>query len=148
MWKWFVGIEDLKSLQKAYIKLAKQHHPDVGGSDKIMKEINTERDKLKELLENGCDVHSFTHRTRTQQSSSQTRYRRYTPPKNEKPYTLDELLRERQRKGYKKGWVAARALEYATSYEDCLKIARALYYKDGWAWYKWQEILTRKRNAQ
>ena len=60
-----------------------------------------------------------------------------------KPTTPEEFLIIAKEKHYKIGWVAIQALEYAKSYEDCLKIARICKYKEGWAWYKWKEIQER-----
>ena len=54
-----------------------------------------------------------------------------------KPEEFMEIAKQTNRKI---GWVAFRSLEYVTSYEDCLHIARFCGYKDGWAWHKWQEL--------
>lgn len=48
--KYFTNINTLDELKKAYRRLAMQYHPDRGGSDEIMKEINAEHDKLFEIL--------------------------------------------------------------------------------------------------
>lgn len=140
IFKWFSGIEDLKSLKSAYIRLAKQYHPDIGGNDDIMKEINAERDKLKDFLENSSFNHSYQYQTYRRQNythyQSQYHSQRYTEPQS-----LEDLLRIAKLRDYKIGWVAIHALKFAKSYEDCLKIAKACNYKPGWAYYKWQEIL-------
>ena len=122
-----MGITDLKTLKATYIQLAKQHHPDIGGNDDIMKEINAERDKVKEWLDNG-NISNFDY------SSS------YQTHQHDKPQSLDDLLRIAKRRNYKIGWVAINALKFAKSYEDCLNIAKACNYKPGWAYYKWREI--------
>lgn len=44
--KWFQNIETLKDLRKEYRRLAVQHHPDNGGSEDAIKEINSEYDIL------------------------------------------------------------------------------------------------------
>lgn len=44
--KWFQNIETLKDLRKEYRRLAVQHHPDNGGSEDVIKEINSEYDIL------------------------------------------------------------------------------------------------------
>lgn len=72
----------------------------------------------------------------------------YSEPKRERPKyrrqgsatTPEEFLQIAKRKDYKIGWVAARSLEHAKSYEDCLHIAEVCGYKPGWAWYKWRDI--------
>ena len=51
---------------------------------------------------------------------------------------------ERMR-GYKKGWAAFQALEYANSLEDCQEIASACQYKKGWGFYKWRDILSKRQ---
>lgn len=55
--KWFSNPKSLEELKKQYKKLACKHHPDItGGSEKDMKEINTEYDiffaSLKNIHEN------------------------------------------------------------------------------------------------
>lgn len=40
--KWFVGIADMAALKAKLKELAKAHHPDRGGSEETMKEINVE----------------------------------------------------------------------------------------------------------
>ena len=137
IFKWFSGIEDLKSLKSAYIRLAKQYHPDIGGNDDIMKEINAERDKLKDFLENTSFNYSYQYQNYTNQNYTKTHHR----SKRKEPQSLEDLLRIAKIRNYKIGWVAIHALKFAKSYEDCLKIAKACNYKPGWAYYKWQEIL-------
>ena len=48
--KYFNNITSLDELKKAYRRLAMKYHPDCGGSDEIMKEINAEHDALFETL--------------------------------------------------------------------------------------------------
>lgn len=48
--KWFVNIQTVKDADRRYRELAKEHHPDKGGSDSIMSEINVEYGELIELL--------------------------------------------------------------------------------------------------
>ena len=48
--KYFAGITDIETLRKRYRELLKQHHPDNGGNEEIMKEINTEYDRLFAIL--------------------------------------------------------------------------------------------------
>lgn len=40
--KWFVGCDSLDQVRTTYKKLAKQHHPDLGGDTLTMQEINKE----------------------------------------------------------------------------------------------------------
>ena len=44
--KWFQGITTLKELRKEYRRLVVKHHPDNGGSEDMIKEINSEYDIL------------------------------------------------------------------------------------------------------
>lgn len=50
--KWFNNPNSLEELKKQYKKLALKHHPDIGGSNAAMQEINAEYDKLFEMLKN------------------------------------------------------------------------------------------------
>ncbi len=52
--KWFVNPQTLEELKKQYKRLAMQHHPDLGGNENNMKEINAEYDALFEKLK---DIH-------------------------------------------------------------------------------------------
>lgn len=118
--KWFKDITTLDELNKQYLKLARQYHPDIGGDENTMKEINVERDELRQAIKNGIPLKEDTN---SDQFSD-----------------LDELLLIAKIRGYKIGWVAIQALKFARSYEDCLRIARACHYKDGWAYHKWKEM--------
>ena len=44
--KWFKNPETLEDLKKQYHRLAMKHHPDVGGTEQAMKEINAEYEEL------------------------------------------------------------------------------------------------------
>lgn len=48
--KWFDNPGTLEELKKQYHKLAVKHHPDIGGSEQDMKEINLEYEKLFEIV--------------------------------------------------------------------------------------------------
>ena len=61
--------ETLEGLKKLYRKLSREHHPDVGGSDEIMKSINREYTELFNELKNihinsnGEKYHTKTNET-------------------------------------------------------------------------------------
>lgn len=55
--KWFKEIDTLNELRKLYRKLAVKYHPDNGGSEETIKEINAEYDILFKMLKN-----NFEHR--------------------------------------------------------------------------------------
>ena len=44
-----------KELKRRYKDLAKKYHPDVGGDNEIMREINKEYNELKLLYDTGCN---------------------------------------------------------------------------------------------
>ena len=41
--KWFTNPQTLEELKKEYKRLAMKHHPDIGGNDSDMKEINPQK---------------------------------------------------------------------------------------------------------
>ncbi len=55
--KWFEEINNLNELRKQYRKLVVGHHPDNGGSEETIKEINAEYDILFKRLK-----HDFEHK--------------------------------------------------------------------------------------
>lgn len=63
------------------------------------------------------------------------------------PTTVEEFMVIAQKRRYKKGWVAYKALEHADNYKDCLHIAEICGYQPGWAWHQWQELKTAKQKA-
>ncbi|WP_084449056.1 DEAD/DEAH box helicase [Picosynechococcus sp. PCC 7117] len=52
---------------------------------------------------------------------------------------LDELLEEREARGYQKGWVGYRLKDLNAPLGVWKAAASELGYKPGWAWYKWRE---------
>ena len=48
--KWFTGINNRQDLKALYRELIKKHHPDCGGIEADMKEINNEYDALYKIL--------------------------------------------------------------------------------------------------
>ena len=60
------------------------------------------------------------------------------------PKTPEEFLEIAKLKNYKIGWVAFQSLKFATSFDDCLHIADVCGYKKKWAWYRWQDIQSKK----
>ncbi len=60
--KYFAGVKTVEELRKRYRELLKQHHPDNGGNEETMKEINTAYDALFARMshENNSDGQSYT----------------------------------------------------------------------------------------
>ena len=52
--KYFKNIKTLEELRREYRRLIKINHPDNGGSEEIMKEINNEYEELFERLKSGA----------------------------------------------------------------------------------------------
>jgi hypothetical protein len=46
--KYFEGLTDEKSIKDRYKELAKKHHPDIGGDAEVMKEVNSQYEKVLE----------------------------------------------------------------------------------------------------
>lgn len=54
--KFFKAIKTLEELKKEYKRLARVHHPDMGGELKVMQEINAEFDSVYDVLKNSVSV--------------------------------------------------------------------------------------------
>lgn len=63
--KYFAGIKTVEELRKRYKELLKKHHPDNGGNEETMKEINAEYARLSTQMsrENKADKESTTYDT-------------------------------------------------------------------------------------
>lgn len=71
--KWFKDITNLDDLRKAYKKLVVKYHPDNGGSDAEIKEINAEYDELFKKLKSGYErSESYKNATDRQKQSYDT----------------------------------------------------------------------------
>lgn len=51
--KFFKDVKTLEELKQEYKRLAKLHHPDVGGDHETMKLVNSEYDEMVKILKNG-----------------------------------------------------------------------------------------------
>lgn len=58
--KWFIGLKTLKEIRAKYIKLANLYHPDKGGDESTMKEINNEFDYCRIFFKNSFTGNSDT----------------------------------------------------------------------------------------
>jgi len=61
--KYFKDIKTISELKREYYKLAKQYHPDVGGTTEIMQKINGEYDILFVLLKNRINYDDYDNQT-------------------------------------------------------------------------------------
>ena len=68
--KWFKDIDNLDELRKIYKKLIIQHHPDNGGDEEIVKEINSEYDIFFKRLKNDFE-HKDTYSTASDKQKQQ-----------------------------------------------------------------------------
>lgn len=68
--KWFQEINNLNELRKLYRKLVVKYHPDNGGSEEIIKEINAEYDFLFKRLKNDFE-HKDTYKNTTDKQKQQ-----------------------------------------------------------------------------
>lgn len=68
--KWFQNIKTLKDLRKEYRRLVVQHHPDNGGSEDVIKEINSEYDILFKRMKNDFEQNdTYSNATDKQKQS-------------------------------------------------------------------------------
>lgn len=58
--KYFENVLTLEELKKQYKELAKQHHPDMGGTEEAMKQINNEYEQLFNILKTKANKSSNT----------------------------------------------------------------------------------------
>lgn len=68
--KWFNDIDSPGELRKLYKKLVIQHHPDNGGSEEVIKEINSEYDTLFRRLKDDFE-HKETYENATDKQKQQ-----------------------------------------------------------------------------
>jgi len=61
--------ETFEELKKLYRKLSRENHPDVGGSDEIMKLINSEYTKLFDVLK---DIHADSNGVKYRKGTTET----------------------------------------------------------------------------
>lgn len=80
--KWFKETDSLDNLRKLYRKLVVMHHPDNGGSEEIIKEINAEYDILFKRLKN-----EFEHKDTYRDTSNKQR--------QQYDWKKDKLIREK-----------------------------------------------------
>ena len=57
---YFQNIHSLADLKKEYRRLALQHHPDKGGDTAIMQRVNTEFERLFDILQDKPDISATT----------------------------------------------------------------------------------------
>ena len=62
--KWFKDVKSLEELRKLYRRLVMEHHPDNGGSEDIIKEVNAEYDILFKRLKSDFE-HKDTYKDAT-----------------------------------------------------------------------------------
>lgn len=71
---WFKNPGTLEELKKQYKQLAIEHHPDMGGNESDMKEINAEYDtlfsKLKNVHKNAAGE-TYTSKTETKETANE-----------------------------------------------------------------------------
>lgn len=68
--KWFKEIDTLDGLRKLYRKLVVKYHPDNGGSEEAIKEINAEYDILFKKLKNNFE-HKDSYNSATDKQKQQ-----------------------------------------------------------------------------
>lgn len=72
--KWFNSPKTLEELKTQYKKLAMKHHPDMGGTESDMKEINAEYDSLFDELKNvrkSAAGETYTTKTETKETPNE-----------------------------------------------------------------------------
>lgn len=69
--RWFEDVTDIETLRKRYRELQKQNHPDNGGDEETMKEINAEYDAVFSQMsrENKADGECFTEKDKAEDTA-------------------------------------------------------------------------------
>lgn len=68
--KWFKEVNSLDELRKLYRKLVVKHHPDNGGSEELIKEINNEYELVFKRLKNDFEhKDTYSHATDKQKQT-------------------------------------------------------------------------------
>lgn len=72
--KWFKDVSSIEELRKRYKELLKKHHPDNGGNEENMKELNAEYDRLYARIshENKADGESTTYDNKAENEAFKT----------------------------------------------------------------------------
>lgn len=123
--KWFNNPNSLEELKKQYKKLALKHHPDIGGSNAAMQEINAEYDQLFEKLKN---VHQ------TAEGKTYTTETENTETSNEFKDIIEKLIHFKGIKIEICGswiWITGNTINYRTQ----LKEMHFRWSKTKQAWY-------------
>lgn len=68
--KWFKNIETLKDLRKEYRRLVVKYHPDNGGMENILKDINSEYDILFKKMKYNYEQNDTYNNTTAKQKQS------------------------------------------------------------------------------
>ena len=75
--KWFTNPQSIEELKQQYKKLALKHHPDIGGTNEAMQEINTEYDLLFSQLKNihkSAAGETYTAKTETTETPEEFKH--------------------------------------------------------------------------
>lgn len=79
--KWFQNIETLETLRKEYRRLVVKYHPDNGGQEEAIKEINAEYDIMFKRLKNAFE-HKDTYKNATDKQKQQYDWQKDTQIRN------------------------------------------------------------------
>lgn len=71
--KYFFNVSSVEELKKQFRKLAKEYHPDMGGTNDDMRRINNEYEYLKEFLDKGKTFNG--NRTQEQEKQMDEHFR-------------------------------------------------------------------------
>ena len=98
----FTEKPDLETLKKTYKKLSLKYHPDLGGSEEQMKDLNQANDILKKYISSGSTTYGYSYKKPSGGYSSygsgyNSNYQHKSQQSNYNSYQKDDYYKQKQK---------------------------------------------------